>query len=749
MNPLKFILTFLLFFFLHFSILAQYSFPENGLVFDDSEVPRVDILIDDASLQEILAWENLQNNEEYPATFIFTTSTSKDTVENIGFRLRGNTSRTAAKKSFKVSFNSFIKGQKFEGLEKLNLNGEHNDPSIIRSKLCWDLFRWAGVPGARSNHVALYINNEYRGLYINVEHIDEEFVQKRFSNDSGNLYKCLYPADLQYKGDNPDVYKEVIYDRRAYDLKTNTEQNDYSDLATFIKAISFNSGSAFECELERVFDVDNYLKVLAIDILTSNWDGQLNKNNFYLYNNPCTGKFTFIPYDLDNTLGIDWFGVDWPNTTLYNWYSYTWDDRPLMEKVLARPEYRNRFSFYMREIIDNYFNPDYLNPYLSEKKNLIASFRDDDTYAEEDYGWNFVDFLNSYENALGEHVKYGLEEYIGQRVVSANNLLTAYNVAPTVQHLAIDWSPQEVIFNIQTQDDGFVNEAIFHYQVGTNDWQEEVLQLNADGSTVFTLNTNETALLTYYISLTDDEGKQKDHPLCQDATLQLGYLPSPDLVINEFMASNSQTQSDEFGEYEDWIEIYNASNNPIPMRGLYLSDDADEADKWQLPFYTLYPGEYLIVWADNDTEQGDYHSNFRLDKDGEFLGLFDSKHNNLAPIDTLTFSAIDTDESYARMPNGSGDFELTTSPTFGINNNPVNTEQVLVDTKFLVYPNPTNSILNIRGEENKSFDLEVLDARGNLVFKQKNKNQIQLSSLPKGVYFLKIEGNWMKRFVKL
>ena len=110
-----------------------------------------------------------------------------ETVDSIGFRLRGNTSREAAKKSFKVSFNTFVSGREFYGVDKLNLNGEHNDPSIIRSKLCFDHYKTIGMTATRANHVEVYINGQYYGLYISVEHIDDEFLNKNFGDDTGNL----------------------------------------------------------------------------------------------------------------------------------------------------------------------------------------------------------------------------------------------------------------------------------------------------------------------------------------------------------------------------------------------------------------------------------------------------------------------------------------------------------------------------------------------------------------------------------
>ncbi|MBC7124086.1 MAG: CotH kinase family protein, partial [Bacteroidales bacterium] len=159
---------------------------ENNPLFDDSEVARVDITINPTYLQSILQAGNEESNTEYPTTFSFTSSKYTAVVENAGFRLRGNTSRYAQKKSFKVSFNTFEPGKKLKGIEKLNLNGEHNDPSIVRSKLVWDLMGEIGLPAPRANHVRLYINNQYYGLYINVEHIDENFVKARFGNNDGN-----------------------------------------------------------------------------------------------------------------------------------------------------------------------------------------------------------------------------------------------------------------------------------------------------------------------------------------------------------------------------------------------------------------------------------------------------------------------------------------------------------------------------------------------------------------------------------
>ena len=127
------ILFFTIYLSLHLYLNLYAQADDSWKIFDDSNVARVDITINPATLQWI--YNNVQSDSEHVASFRFRNNWIDETVDSIGFRLRGNTSRNSAKKSFKISFNTFKPGRDFYNVEKLNLNGEHNDPSIIRSKL--------------------------------------------------------------------------------------------------------------------------------------------------------------------------------------------------------------------------------------------------------------------------------------------------------------------------------------------------------------------------------------------------------------------------------------------------------------------------------------------------------------------------------------------------------------------------------------------------------------------------------------
>ncbi|MGB0851559.1 MAG: CotH kinase family protein, partial [Bacteroidia bacterium] len=368
---------------------AQQNLPSNGEVFRDDVVPSVYINIPQSSLDKILDAANRNSDEHYEASFIFDNGTIRDTISRIGFRLRGNTSRKAAKKSFKVSFNEY-EDQKFYGLEKMNLNGEHNDPSLSRSKLCFDFLNYLEVPASRANHVKLYINGTYYGLYLNVEHIDEEFTKSRYGN-KGNLYKCTYGANLAYRGASASNYKQDYYE-----LKKTRGEGDYEDLAKLIDVLNNTPDGQFECRLEEVFNVHSYLKSVVMEVLTGHWDGpNYNNNNFYLYFNTLTDKFEYIPYDLDNTLGVDFLGKEWSDRNIYYW-SRGSNGRPLFDKIITREKYEKMYTYLMDKAISEYFNQDSLSPRVYDLKSIITPAALLDTVRSLDYGYTDSDFHNSF-----------------------------------------------------------------------------------------------------------------------------------------------------------------------------------------------------------------------------------------------------------------------------------------------------------------------------------------------------------------
>ncbi len=124
---------------------------------------------------------------------------------------------------------------------------------------------------------------------------------------------------------------------------------------------------------------------------------------------------------------------------------------------------------------------------------------------------------------------------------------------------------------------------------------------------------------------------------------------------------------DEPGAFDDWIELHNTGSTAVDLSGMYLSDDAEEPTKWQFPDgSTIDAGGYLIIWADDDTDQGDNHASFKLSADGESVLLYDTDAVTL--IDSVDFGEQATDVSYGRSPDDSSMFAVLATATPGAAN---------------------------------------------------------------------------------
>jgi len=136
------------------------------------------------------------------------------------------------------------------------------------------------------------------------------------------------------------------------------------------------------------------------------------------------------------------------------------------------------------------------------------------------------------------------------------------------------------------------------------------------------------------------------------------------LFVNEFMASNQTTIADEAGDYDDWIEIYNADDSGVNLKGVSLTDDLSVPDKWRFPDVTIPGRGFILVWADNEPLEGQLHASFNLAAvQGEQIGLYEIKRAHPLVIDTFSFGPQKPDTSYGRMPDGGSEWRFMPTPT--------------------------------------------------------------------------------------
>jgi parallel beta-helix repeat protein len=145
------------------------------------------------------------------------------------------------------------------------------------------------------------------------------------------------------------------------------------------------------------------------------------------------------------------------------------------------------------------------------------------------------------------------------------------------------------------------------------------------------------------------------------------------LILNEVMASNTTTIRDVNDQYDDWIELYNSTDTPIDVGGLYVTDNLSRLWSCQIPttdaaLTTIAPQGFLIVWADGDREQGILHLDLKLSSSGEELGLVQIMDDKPVLIDQLSYGSQIPDVSYGRREDGSEEFMAMPLPSPGTPN---------------------------------------------------------------------------------
>ncbi len=206
------------------------------------------------------------------------------------------------------------------------------------------------------------------------------------------------------------------------------------------------------------------------------------------------------------------------------------------------------------------------------------------------------------------------------------------------------------------------------------------------------------------------------------------------ILINELMASNGSTIADEAGDFDDWFELYNPSDTAVNISGWYATDNISNSRKWMFPEGTIIAsGEYILVWADDEPEEGSLHTTFKLNVDEEHLAIFGSDILGNTLCDFVEWVSLSRDTSYGRFPNGSDTWQICLVPTPGRANVWESVEEnILVPDGFTinVFPNPFNPSVNIHIEGLDDYrELAIFDTEG---------RKIDVLHLSEGAQFI----NW-------
>ncbi|MBT3220990.1 MAG: hypothetical protein HN348_18045 [Proteobacteria bacterium] len=215
-----------------------------------------------------------------------------ETMSNVGVRKKGFFGSTGdGAPSLKVKFSEY-QDQFFHDAKRLTLNNNQGDPSQIKQCLGYDLFSRAGVPAPRCNFAVVEVNGVSMGTYTNVESIKKRFLERHFDDNDGNLYE----------GQLSDFRQGWV---ESFQRKTKVDEGDRSDIDALVPALEVEDTSLLQT-IEPLIDLGGFYDFWAMEILLMHGDGYArNTNNFYIYADPTTGQFTFIPWGIDVILAPD------------------------------------------------------------------------------------------------------------------------------------------------------------------------------------------------------------------------------------------------------------------------------------------------------------------------------------------------------------------------------------------------------------------------------------------------------------
>lgn len=682
------------------------------------------------------------------------------TYDSVGVAFKGNTSymnvQNSNKKSFGIDMNEYISGQDLMGYKSLNLNNSFEDESFLREVFYSNQIRHH-VPSVKANFVHLHINGGDWGLYPNVQQVNKDMMKEWFFSNDGSLWRAhvrgsMGPgpgpggqwgdgtAAFNYPGADTALYQD------HYTLKSSTEVNPWDYLRDACQMLNQTSAANLETVLPQYFDMDRVLWYLACEIIFADDDSYVYKGkmDYYAYHDVETGRMT--PLEFDGNSALNSQGLSWGP-----FYHADNANYPLLNKVLAIPAWRQRYLAHFRTILNGIFNPANTNGILDAYKAQIDQLVQDDPIKLYTYA------------AFGTEVT-ALKTFITNR---RNNLLAnteVAQVAPVISNAYYQNAAESQWTTPTATEQGWVRASVTHasgvFQVNlyysdaftgnfsvTQMYDDGAHHDGASGDGVYGGAIPQFAAGTWVRSYMEavanttaksvsywPEGAEHDVFIYQ---VQLDAALDIPVVINEIMASNSVTASDDAGEYDDWVELYNNSSSPVDLSGYYLTDNLAVLDKWQLPANTILPGNsYMILWADEDSSQGWNHMNFKLSASGEAVMLLDGQSRF---IDSLHFAAQTTDMGLARVPNGTGDFMIQ-QPTFNDNNDNVSVGSIVQQASVVrVYPNPARDFVQIISNSQDAMPVEVFNPIGEKLLTVNVNGMLRLDTdeWPSGVYLLR------------
>ncbi|MFH2037107.1 MAG: CotH kinase family protein [Candidatus Zixiibacteriota bacterium] len=643
--------------------------------------------------------------------------------DSVGVRYKGFSSYNPnrVKNPLNIKLDYIIDDQKYDGYGTFKLANCWSDPSFVREVLAYEIARQY-MPAGKANYMKVTINGTYIGLYTNVQDVDKYFAQMHDYDDNGARFKAVLENGIM--SFQPPIWGYLGSDSSSYfdyfELESDSA-SDWDALINFFYEYNYNPYG-----MEAVLNFDRHLWKLAFEILLVNLDGPVNESqNYYLFQDHLD-RFNPILWDLNMSFG----GFTQLRSTNQNLTVYQMQhlspllnlgdgDYPIINNVLSIETYRKMYLAHMKTILNENFLGNNLATRGGEIQNIIAA----EVQADPNKFYTYNDFLNNLNYSVGQTV--GITQLMNGRVLYLAGLSFYTDTPPIIAN--ISYTPETITagstVNFTVNISNASSVILGYRQSVYNSFNKAVLYddgahndgASGDGLYGALVDIGNGDIQYYIYAENNNVG------IFSPARAEYEYYTaavtgaSPTiLAINELMADNDNIFADQDGEYDDWLEIYNLTDSTVSVNGYYLTDDISNMLQWAFPDTSITPGGYLLIWADDDTEQVGLHANFKLSASGEVIILSSPL---LETIDLVYFDGQATDISHGRCPDGIDNWMFFSAPTPENENScficgDINNDQmvnILDITSLIAYlyksgtePNPlesadvnSNGILNI------------------------------------------------------
>ena len=750
-------------------------------LYDINTIQTIEIVFAQSNWDAILDAEKAGDNNYTEAESV---TINGELFEQVGVKYKGNSSYNASydKNPFHIELDTYV-DQDYQGYKDIKLANVYFDPSFVRETVAYNIARqYMDAPEA--NYANVYVNGELIGLYTNTEAITKTFVDSRFGSKDNAFFSCSPPdgagpqsndyPNLEYLGTTISNYED------AYEIKSDDDTDptvavaDWNDLIELTNILNNDTSN-----IESVLDVDRALWMLAFDNVIVNLDSYIGafKQNYYLYQSDY-GVFNSVVWDLNMSFGTfadtgEGGGGPGPgggglNSTtekaeMDHLLHDTSTDFPLVSKLLSIPRFKKMYLAHFKTILtENITNSAYLT-----MANDYQAIVDAAVAADTNKFYTYAQFVGNIDTDynLGMNTAAGLTNLMDARGTYLSALTDFTVTQPTISNVDVSTTDLEVgdeITFTATVLNSNTSGVLLGYRTDEHAPFTSIQMFDdgahndgAAGDNVYGIDYIISNDYTqYYVYAENDDIGAFSPARAQHEfyTITANYIPLPigDLVINELMASNETTASDQDGEFDDWIELYNNSTETLSLDGLYLSDDPDDLLQWAFPDgLTLDPDSYLIVWCDKDDDQDGLHADIKFSADGENAIL---SYADGTVIESVEFGEQETDMGYARIPNGTGDF-IIKQATFGINNEIVlEVDFNNLEEQIVYYPNPVTNVLNIENNAGLISTIKVHSVMGQLLYEQLYTTSsliaIDMSTYAKGTYFFTMNDNTVIKILK-